>query len=247
MKKTTKPKAKKTTVKAKTKKPASKKTTSKVESNHIITILDRSGSMEPVAQDAIGGFNTFLKEQKKLKDKTTMGGILFDDQFEELYEGKKLPINDVPELTEKTFVPRGRTALYDAIGKGVRNYKNSIVGKKNLNEKVLVLIITDGAENASTEFKKKDVADLISYQRTQNWQFIFMCSTEDALTVGADLGFAAGNTHKFQNTSDGNKKLFNKVAKATALYRGMTTQDAFYTANFDGSLKSETLMADTED
>jgi hypothetical protein len=249
---TTKPKAKKTTAKAKTK-TGSKKTTGKkaapkvVESNHIIAILDRSGSMRPVATDAIGGYNTFLDEQKKLKDNTTMSVFLFDDHFTPLYDGKKIALKEVPELTDKVFIPRGMTALYDAIGKSVQGYKTSISTQKNVNEKVLVLIVTDGADNDSKEFSKKDIADLIAYQKTQNWEFIFMCSTEDALTVGAGLNISAGNNHKFQNTADGNKKLFKKVAKATASYRSMTTFDAFYAPSEDGVLMSAKLMADAED
>jgi len=131
------PKAKKTatkkTAKAKAKKPtvkAKKTTARKNESTHIIAILDRSGSMRPVAQDAIGGFNNFIGEQKKLKDKATLSGMLFDDQFEPLYGGKTIDIQDVPELTSATFVPRGMTALYDAIGKSVNQYKSAISSLK---------------------------------------------------------------------------------------------------------------------
>lgn len=250
MKKTTKPKAKKTTAKAKTKtgsKRTGKKATPKiVESTHIIPVIDRSGSMSSVAGAAIDGFNEFLKEQKKLKDKATMSGVIFNENIETLFDGKTLPIKDVPELTMEKFNPNGWTALYDAIGKAVNNYKATPAGKAG-KEKVLVLVITDGHENKSTEFKQKDVVDLIAYQKKQNWQFIFLCSTEDALTIGAGLGFAAGNTHKFDNNAQGNKKLYNKVAKATANYRNMSMYDAFYAPTEDGVLRSEKLMADAED
>ena len=254
MKKKVTPKAKKLTPKAKKTAPkkasakTKKKSTVKKESTHIIAVLDRSGSMSSVAQAAIDGFNEFLGSQKKLKDKATMSGVLFSDpdKIEALFEGKTLDVKDVPELTMEKFRPDGWTALCDAIGKSVNNYKATEAGKAG-KEKVLVLIITDGAENKSIEFNKKDIFDLITYQKKQNWQFIFLCSTEDAFKVGADFGVAAGNTFKFENSNLGNKKLYNKVAKATANYRGMTMYDAFYATAPDGSLKSEKLMADIED
>jgi Mg-chelatase subunit ChlD len=223
--------AKKTTKKVVAKK-SSKKTTVKKETTHILAILDRSGSMRPVINDAIGGYNTFLAEQKKLKDKATLSGMMFDDKFEELNDGKVLNIKDVPELTLATFSPRGSTALFDAIGKTVNTYKAT----KNNADKVLVMIITDGHENASREYKQNDIADLIKYQKTQNWQFVFLCSTEDAITVGASLGVSKGNTFKFDNTSVGNNVMYSKLSKSVESYRGMSASFA--------SGQSDSLLSD---
>lgn len=241
MAKTTKKAASKTkkttTAKKSTKKVVAKKSSKTVKKNkettHILAILDRSGSMSSVAKDAIGGYNSFLAEQKKLKDKATLSGTLFDNEFLPLNEGKVLNIKDVPELTTQTFQPRGSTALFDAIGKTVNEYKSN---KKNKADKVLVIIVTDGHENASREFKQQDIADLIKYQRTQNWQFLFLCSTEDAVTVGTSLGVSAGNTFQFANTALGNIQMYSRVAKATASYRSMSHTEA--------SLNSDTLLSD---
>lgn len=249
------PKAKKTASKkakgakaSSAKEPKKKKTVrAKKESTHIIAVLDRSTSMFEVAPAAIEGFNEFLKTQKKLKDKATMSGVLFSDpdNIEKLFDGKTINIKDVPELTMEKFNPEGWTALCDGIGAAVSNYKQTPAGKKG-EEKVLVLIVTDGHENKSVKFNKTDIFDLITYQKKQNWQFIFLCSTEDAFKVGADFGVSAGNTFKFENSSVGNKKLYNKVGKATENFRSMSMYDAFYAAAPDGTLKSETLMADVE-
>lgn len=233
-----------TTAKKTTKKVVAKKTTKKVvaktkETTHIIAILDRSGSMREVAKDAIGGYNSFIDDQKKLKDKATVTGMLFDDKFERLYNGKIINVKDVPVLTSATFIPRGMTALYDAIGKSVNNYKSEVLKKGEVADKVLVIIVTDGHENASVEFKQNDIADLIKYQKTQNWQFLFLCSTEDAVTVGTSLGVAKGNTFKFANTSAGNAKMYDKLSFATASYRGMSSVDAFQS--------SESLLSDEND
>jgi len=234
-KKAVKAKAKKPTVKAK------KTTARKKESTHIIAILDRSGSMRPVVNDAIGGYNNFISEQKKLKDKATLSGTLFDDRFEPLYEGKSIDIQDVPELTTATFVPRGMTALYDAIGKSVTGYKATMQNVKESQRptKVLCIIVTDGGENSSTEFKQTDIADLIAYQKKNNWQFLFLCSTEDAVTVSKGLNISQGNTFQFQNTSLGNQVLYSKVSRAAASYRGMSASLA--------SVNSESLLSDEDE
>jgi hypothetical protein len=176
--------------------------------------------MSSVKKAAIDGFNEFIKSQKALKDDAivTVAGTLFDDKFEELYDGKTLALNDVPEMTDKVFIPRGMTALCDAIGKSANAYKAS----KQTHDKILVVIVTDGGENASIEFTKQDVADLIKYQKTQGWQFIFLCSTEDALTVGDQLNISKGNVFKFENSSLGNSVMYSKVSAAAGKYRGMS-------------------------
>jgi hypothetical protein len=242
-KKTAVTKTKKTTTAKKTtKKVVAKKTskatkpTSKKETTHILAILDRSGSMSQVVNDAIGGYNTFIGEQKKLKDKATLSGMLFDDKFEPLNDGKVLNIKDVPELTTATFVPRGSTALFDAIGKTVNSYKSDATNKA---DKVLVIIITDGLNNASREYSQRDISDLITAQKKNNWQFLFLCSTENAITVGQSLGVSRGNTFQFQNTSLGNQELYSKVSNAVINFRGMQTNQANYSAKVDSLLLDE--------
>jgi hypothetical protein len=227
--------AKKTTKKAVAKKPSTK---TKSETTHILAVLDRSGSMSSVVNDAIGGYNTFIGEQKKLKDKATLSGTLFDDRFEGLNGGQVLSINDVPELNRNTFVPRGSTALYDAIGKTINAYKTDAANKA---DKVLVIVITDGHENASKEYSARDISDLITHQKKQNWQFVFLCSTEDAITVGASLGVSGGNTLKFTNTGAGNVAMYATLNKSVASFRSMSLQDSNYAA------KADSLIADNED
>jgi len=103
----------------------------------------------------------------------------------------------------------------------------------------LCIIVTDGAENSSHEFKQQDIADLISYQKKNNWQFLFLCSTEDAVTVSKGLNISQGNTFQFQDTSLGNQVLYSKVSRAAASYRGMSASLA--------SANSDSLLAEDDD
>ena len=120
----------------------------------IVFVVDRSGSMASIAKDIIGGYNKFIADQKALKVGTCdVSFYQFDTTYNAVYENT--PIDFVKDLDEKTFVPRGGTALLDAVGRTIEN-----VGKQlsNMNEndrpdKILVVILTDGEENGRTSIK----------------------------------------------------------------------------------------------
>ncbi|NJO65861.1 MAG: VWA domain-containing protein [Richelia sp. RM2_1_2] len=202
---------------------------------HIICILDRSGSMESVAKDAIGGFNAFLKDQKATDGEATMSVTLFDNEYTPLYDGKSIPLAKVDELTDKTFVPRGSTALRDAIGKTIGRTKEEFAKMSDSEKpnKVLVLIVTDGAENASHEYNAETIKNLIATQKKNDWQFIFLCSTEDAMNRAGDMGISFGNTFQFTNTSAGNQVLYSNVSNATKFFRSAKIGTAEYSASVD--------------
>ena len=96
--------------------------------SEIVCVVDRSGSMGAIVNDAIGGFNTFLKEQKKVKGEATLTYAQFDTEYEIIHENK--PLKKVPDLTDKTYQPRGATALLDAVGKTINEVGKRIDGLK---------------------------------------------------------------------------------------------------------------------
>lgn len=118
----------------------------------IICVIDRSGSMESIRSDAIGGFNRFLADQQEPEDPARLTMVLFDDQYDVAYNG--MDIHNVPPLTTRTFVPRGMTALLDAIGKTLNTVSARLaeIPAEDRPEKIIVAILTDGHENASREF-----------------------------------------------------------------------------------------------
>lgn len=194
----------------------------------VVCILDRSGSMYAIIGDAIGGFNSFLKEQKEDDTPATMTVALFDDQYELLYNN--VDLRKVKKLTSKEWSPRGTTALYDAIGKTINNVKAEIknLPKKERPNKVLVAIVTDGLENASKEYTNTDIQKLTKKMEKKDWQFVYLAANQDAFAVGTSFGFAGGNTFTYNNTSAGNKVMFNTLSTATANYRSVTTDSADY-------------------
>jgi len=212
-----------------------KKTTTVIEeiveqdnSTQIVCILDRSGSMRSIIKDAIGGFNSFLEKQKELDEPATMTVALFDDQYELLYDN--VDINKVDEMTTDVWSPRGLTALYDAIGKTINTVRDNHkkLPKNQRPSKILVAIVTDGLENNSREYTKKDVNKLTKEMQKKDWQFVYLAANQDAFAEGTSIGVSAGNTLNYKNTKKGNKVMFDVLASTTAMYRGLSKNSVDY-------------------
>ena len=148
-----------------------------------IFILDRSGSMETIRDDTIGGYNAFIESQKQFGGTMTL--ILFDHEYNEMYSQK--PIGDVEPLTTETFVPRGSTALLDAIGKTLKRFT----------EPSTCIILTDGHENSSTEYTKAHIKDLVEHATKAGWDFTYLGANQDAFQVANDMGIRSDCTVNF--------------------------------------------------
>lgn len=167
----------------------------------VVFLLDRSGSMHGSEEDTIGGFNNYLKEQRKNNSLITT--ILFDDCYEELYFRKK--VSEVKDLTSNEYFVKGCTALYDAIGKTINK-----LDKEVKNNKVLFIITTDGLENASCEYDKKKVNELI--KKHSNWEFIYLGANIDAYKEGASIGIKKDNISNYSKSSVGMMNMFKSVS-----------------------------------
>jgi len=209
------------------------------EKTQIVCILDRSGSMTSIIDDTVGGFNTFLKEQRELPDEATITVALFDDEYELLYDN--VDIKEVKDITRAEWSPRGLTALHDAIGKTINNVKatHAKLGVE-APAKVLVCVVTDGYENASKEYSLDDIKKLIGGCEKDDWNFIYLAANQDAFDVGSGFGISVGNTYNYTTTVDGVGAMSNTLSNASVSYRSMTTSDA----NF--STASKNLIEDDE-
>jgi uncharacterized protein YegL len=182
----------------------------------IIFLLDRSGSMGGLERETIGGFNAFIEKQRKLEGETIVTGILFDDQYEQLWNG--IDAKDV-FLTEKNYFVRGCTALLDAVGKTILDvgYRLSNTNEEERPGKVIFVITTDGMENASCEFSYEKVKELIIHQQEKyNWEFIFLGANIDAGREAESLGIISDNAYSFEATNEGIEVMYNKVSEAVS-------------------------------
>lgn len=186
----------------------------------IICILDRSGSMRELADDTIGGYNSFLDKQKQNPGKAEVTTILFDDQYEIFSES--VDINEAKHLTSEEYFARGTTALLDALGRTVSNTLGKMEKEKicPAKRRVLLLIMTDGLENSSREYNKSAVKSLIeATTKEYNWNYIFIGANIDSVSEAKSLGINAKNAANFSHDRTGIQKSFSLMDSAASEVR----------------------------
>ncbi|HEX8736254.1 MAG TPA: vWA domain-containing protein [Pyrinomonadaceae bacterium] len=186
----------------------------------ITIILDRSGSMESVKSDTIGGFNSFLEGQQKVEGEASLSLVQFDDQYEIVYTDRD--INSADRLTEATFQPRGMTALYDAVGRTINSVGQRLaaLAEGERPDKVLLVIMTDGFENSSREFNAAKVAEMITHQRdVYKWEFMFIGANQDAVLSAKEIGLPTHAALTFAPNAAGTKAVYSAVMQKVAQYR----------------------------
>ena len=212
----------------------------KKDYSDITVVLDRSGSMGCLTSEVIGAFNTFIDEQKKVEGQATFSLIQFDDHYEVNCEA--IDLQQVAHLNEQTYVPRGMTALYDAVGKAIKS-----TGKRLSNmiesdrpEKVIFLIQTDGAENASKKFSLNKVKTMIKEQQEiYSWELIFLGANIDAVSVAADIGIKQDRAMKYANNADGTREAFCSLSSNLASFRrGEKTDMSYEDQDFEAQRKA---------
>lgn len=182
----------------------------------IAYILDRSGSMDSIWSDAIGGLNSFIEEQKKVKGECKFSLTVFDTQFDVLIDGKDL--QQVTPVLPEQVSPRGMTALLDAIGKTI----NTLAQRNKGNEpgKTIVCIMTDGLENASKEYNKTQIRDRITHlEKEHAWEFIFVGAGVDVFAEATALGAKTVNIMNVSKDKRGVDTAANYMSSSTATYR----------------------------
>jgi uncharacterized protein YegL len=194
----------------------------------IVVVLDRSGSMQGIKDDTIGGFNSFLAEQKKLKGKAEMSLVLFDDQYDVIFE--KVDIQDVKDLNEATFVPRGMTALLDAIGKTICSTYSSIKSakKKDRPEQVIFVVVTDGHENHSKEHTREAIFNMIIEMKEKDkWEFMFLGANQDAIETGGQYGFTAASSLSYAANEKGVSTSYMAMSDKIRTFRSTGKLNSF--------------------
>jgi len=227
------------------KKVAAKKKPSKKasdETTEIVCVLDRSTSIHTsgLTEKTIEGFNSFLNEQKQLPGKAKLTLCLFDGgmgygygnsglvnkTYEIIYD--RVDIKDVQELNNKTFVPKGMTAMYDAIGVTIDNVYKQLKASKKKSDRVIFLIMTDGEENSSREYDQKTVFKLIEdRQKKDKWAFLFIGANIDTMKAGGGMGISKGNTMAYSNSGVGVNTAYRNMSASVASFRspGVYTKD----------------------
>lgn len=159
---------------------------------HIAVILDRSGSMQSVKTDTEGGLQAFLDTQHEAPGDTTVSLYQFDQQYETVYETR--PLADVPPFH---LHPRGSTALLDAVGRTIATVGEQLaaIADGDRPGEVIVVILTDGHENASCEYTLPQVKKMLTEQQdTYGWKFVFLGADQDAFAAAGGMGIRRDTT-----------------------------------------------------
>lgn len=183
-------------------------------------VLDRSGSMGPLTNDTIGGFNTFLAEQKEQPGDAVLTLCTFNTDYKLVYDFE--PLAKVKKLTKSSYRPLGGTALLDALGTTINSVgaKLSAMNEADRPSKVIVLVITDGEENASKEFTKEQVKEMVKHQQdVYSWQFLYIGANVDSISEATTLGFSQAASLSYNATSEGTEVLYKSLSRGMSTYR----------------------------
>lgn len=180
----------------------------------LVFLIDRSGSMYGSEEDTIGGFNSFIKNEKGKEGNVSVTTILFDHKYEVLY--KRKPIHQVNDLTPNEYYVRGSTALLDAIGRTITTLD------KEISNNVLFVIMTDGKENASVEFSKSQVKSMID---NHDWEFLFIGADIDSYSEAGSIGIKKSRVANYRKSKEGIKNLYSSVECVTDCMRNDVSLD----------------------
>jgi Mg-chelatase subunit ChlD len=179
------------------------------EDTLIAIVLDRSGSMQSLRQAAIRGFNDLLAEQRAQPGTARLYLAQFDHEYDIVHDG--VPLDQVPPLTTASFVPRGHTALLDALGRTLCEVQ-ALAEQAPVPARVLVVVITDGRENASREFSSTMVAELVrNCSALPGWQLMFLGTDAISVETAQSLGVASDQTLAFSATAIGIQAAFAAI------------------------------------
>lgn len=176
----------------------------------ILVILDESGSMFNLKSDMIIEFNEFLTKQRKLEDRAKFYLIKFNNFISTVYEGNDL--KDVEDLNHQSYDPDGCTALFEAIVQSI----NMVREDKTDEDRVVVVIMTDGKDNSSKRGKQSEAKKLIEEcQAQKDWTFLYVGVEPDHFT--REVGIP--NVHGITFDSSCPKKSFDMIDGAVSSLR----------------------------
>lgn len=182
----------------------------------IVFILDRSGSMWGLEDDTIGGFNSMMEKQKKQKGQALVTTVLFDDCYEILHD--RQPLETLMPINAEQYYVRGCTALLDAIGRSISRIQN-LHRHGDTAENVIFIIITDGMENASSEYTCHQIQDMIRKQKEAGWEFVFLGANMDAVKEASKMGIGEERSVTYENDGPGIALNYEVISETVSTVR----------------------------
>ena len=212
----------------------------------LVFILDRSGSMQGLEADTIGGFNSMIEKQKKEEGEAYVSAVLFDDRMEVLYD--RVELQKVEPMTDRQYYVRGCTALLDALGGAIHHIGNvhKYAREEDVPEKTIFVITTDGMENASRTYSLDRVRRMVERQQKKyHWEFLFLGANIDAIAEASRFGIHASRAANYVHDSAGTRLNFDVLSKAISGARASASAEEM-NAMLDSQEPMEEIRRDYE-
>jgi len=205
----------------------------------LVFILDRSGSMSGLERDTIGGFNSMIEKQKRETGEAVVSTVLFDNESVVIHD--RLPLDEVPRMTEREYFTRGCTALLDAVGGAVHHIGNvhKYARKEDVPERTLFIITTDGYENASKHYDYDKVRRMIERQKEKyGWEFLFLGANIDAAAEAKRFGIGADRAVNYKCDEAGTALNYEVISDAVCEIRACKPLRADWKKRIDADVEN---------
>ncbi len=205
----------------------------------LVFILDRSGSMAGLEKDTVGGFNAMIEKQKKEPGAALVTTVLFDNESTVIHD--RLPLENVPLLTEKEYFTRGCTALLDAVGGAIRHIAaiHKYARAEDVPERTLFVITTDGYENASRRYDYEAVRRMIEHEKEKyGWEFLFLGANIDAAKEAARFGIGADRAANYKCDGTGTALNYEVIGEAVCSVRAERPLSAGWKRRIDADVQT---------
>lgn len=213
----------------------------------IAYVLDRSGSMQLLQEAAISGFNQFLTTQLDVPGDANLTLVLFDDDY--LVPHSARPIQNVPKLNARTFVPRGSTALLDAIGRTIEETDRRLAAIPEPEQpgKVIIAIFTDGEENSSRRYTHRQISDLIrKFRNEKQWKFLFLAANQDAIATATAMCMEVNTSSKVTPSAAGFRSTGSAMSRKVRAMRMETSGTMDAQAREDAAKSMDQIVREEE-
>jgi hypothetical protein len=195
--------------------------------------------MQTIKKDMEGAFDSFIQSQSQIEDDECVVNLFqFDVECDNVYENR--PISLVPPLS---ITPRGMTALFDALGTIIQKTGERLarIPESDRPARVVFVIITDGAENASKEYTSDQIKEIIQHQsKAYNWQFVYLGANQDSFASASQIGILASSTQDYNPTTEGINVMWSSVGDSLTAFRMMETSSMSFSS--DKSVKKNTKI-----
>ena len=214
---------------------------------HIYVLLDRSGSMASIADDVIGGFNTFLRQQQAEGPDARITLVQFDSRDPQHIVLDGAPITEAAPLSHRTFLPRGGTPLLDATALLIEKALGAWCASAPSAEHILFVTLTDGEENQSRFFTLADIRERIAERTAAGWTFLFLSAGPDAYGEAHRMGIAQDRTVSFCANSEGTQQAMEHISRSVSQFRRERRFGEGPSSRFDDAQRKSSGPGSVED